>query len=674
VAIAAGTDTSLLTTCPRDCYDACGILVTLRDGEIRSVRGDPAHPVSRGRLCRKCSIGYNGVFLDPAERLTRPLRRVGPKGEGLFEPFGWDEAIELITGRWREIAETAGPAAILNAHYTGTCSLIAGGFGSRFMRRLGATEVDPDSVCNKAGHVALDYMYGTSVTGFDPRTATDSACIMVWGANPSASAPHMHEQWLPESPGRLVVVDPIRTPTAQIADLHLQPFPGSDAALAFAMANVLVRDGLADRELLERHCAGWDELEPMVAECTPEWGERATGVPAGQIERAARLYGEGPSLLWIGQGLQRQPTGGNVMRAVAMLPAVSGNLAKPGAGFLYLNDRLEIDADWLEAPHLGDPPEPVSHMDLADVLMDPDRSRSLICWNINIAASNPEQARLREALRREDLFTVVIDLFSTDTCDHADVVLPAASFLEFDDLVSSYFDLTLSAQVRAVDPPGEALPNQEIFRRLAAGMGFEEPELLESDRAMIDAMLEQSGVVRSFEELAAVGTVPLTADPVIQFADMRFDTPSGRIEIASAAAEADGHPRLPQPWSDPHPANGALRLLSPASAWLMNDSFANDRKIARRIGRAAVTLHPADAAARGIAAGDEVRMRNAVGALELVADVSDMVPPGVAYSPKGRWPKREDGFANVNVLNDGRKADFGGSTAVHAVEVIVERV
>ena len=667
-------ETTLLTTCPRDCYDACGILVTLRDGAIRSVRGDPAHPVSRGRLCRKCSIGYNGVFLDPAERLTRPLRRVGRKGNGSFEPFGWDEAIELITGRWRQIAETSGPATIFNAHYTGTCSFIAGGFGSRFLRRLGATEVDPDSVCNKAGHVALGYMYGTSVTGFDPRTARDASCIVVWGANPSASAPHMHEQWLPESPAKVIVVDPIRTPTAEIADLHLQPFPGSDAALAFTLAHVMVREGLADRALLERHTVGWDELEPLLERCTPEWGERATGVPAESIERAARLYGAGPSLLWIGQGLQRQPTGGNVMRSVAMLPAISGNLAKPGAGFLYLNDQLEMDSDWFEAPHLGSPPDPVSHMDLAEVLADPARASSLLCWNINIAASNPQQARLREVLGRDDLFTVVIDLFPTDTCDYADVVLPAASFLEFDDLVSSYFDLSLSAQVRAVDPPGEALPNQEIFRRLASGMGYTEPELFESDRSMIDAMIAQSGVVESFEQLAAVGTVPLTGAPVIQFADMRFDTPSGRIEIASAAAEADGHPRLPQPLSDPHPANGALRLLSPASAWLMNDSFANDRKIAKRMGPPTVTLHPVDAAARGIAEGDAVGMRNGVGALELVAAVSDIVPAGVAYSPKGRWPKREHGFANVNVLNDGRKADFGGSTAVHAVEVVVERL
>lgn len=667
-------DTLLRTTCPRDCYDACGMLVTVRDGAVRSVRGDPDHPVSRGKLCRKCSIGYNGVFLDPDARLTTPLRRTGPKGAGGFEPVGWDDALAEVARRWRAICDGPGAHTILNAHYTGTCSILAGSFGSRFFRRLGATEVDPDSVCNKAGHVALEYVYGTSVTGFDPRTARDARCILVWGANPSASAPHAHDHWLPEAPGRVVVVDPVRTPTAARADLHLQPFPGSDAALAFALLHVIVRDGHADRDLLERHAVGWDELEPALEPCTPVWAENVTGVAATLVEDAAAAYGAGPSLLWMGQGLQRQATGGNVMRAVSLLPAVSGNIGRAGAGFLYLNDRFDVDEDWLLPPGLGDPPPPVSHMDLAGILEQPQASRSLVCWNINIAASNPDQARLRRALEREDLFTVAIDVFATDTCDYADIVLPAASFLEFDDLLASYFDLSLSAQVKAVDPPGLALPNQEIFRRLAAAMGFSEPELHESDRSMIDALLARCDAVDGFAELARVGTVPLTPDPVVQFADLRFPTPSGRIEIASATAAADGHPRLPQPWADPRPADGRLRLLTPASPWMLNETFANDPKIARRIGEGTVTLHPADAARRGLAEGDRVRLRNATGSLELSLAISDEVPPGVAYSPKGRWPKRERQDANVNVLNDGRKADFGGSTAVHGVEVVAERI
>ena len=607
-------------------------------------------------------------------RLTRPLRRTGAKGEGRFEPVSWDDALEDIAERLHHIEETPGAHTVLNAHYTGTFSLLAFFFPLRFFHRLGATEIDPDTICNKAGHVALEYVYGTSLVGFDPLTARDSACILVWGANPSASAPHAHDHWLPESPARVIVVDPVRTPTAEAADLHLQPFPGSDAALAFALLHVIAREGLVDVGFVGSHTVGWDELEPLLVGCTPEWGEHATGVPAHLIEEAAELYGRGPSLLWLGQGFQRQRTGGNVIRACALLPAVTGNLGKPGAGFLYLNgtESRRIDEDYLAAPQLGpDTPEPISHMDLVDCLEDPVRSQALFCWNINIAASNPQQGRLHKALRREDLFTVAIDLFPTDTTDLADYVLPAASFLEFDDLVGSYFNLTLSAQVKAAEPMGESLPNMEIFRRLALAMGYAEPELYESDAELLETLLERSGVGEDFASLAAKGTVPIAAEPVIQFADHRFPTPSGRIELASARAATDGLPRLPLPLADPRPVDGRLRLLSPASPWLLNDSFANDAKIAKRMGPATVALHPNDAAARGLVDGDEAVVANETGRLRLLVTLSDAVPRGVAYSPKGRWPKREPAHANVNALNPGERADMGESTSVHGVEVTV---
>ena len=672
--MAVHADEVVLTTCPRDCYDACGIAVVKRNGTIRHVRGDSDHPVSRGKLCRKCSIGYNGAFLDPKARLTNPLRRMGAKGEAHFEPVSWDETLGEIAERLKKIEAGPGAHTVLNAHYTGTFSLLGYFFPLRFFNRLGATEVDPDTICNKAGHVALEYVYGSSMDGFDPRTARDSACIVVWGANPSASAPHAHEHWLPESPATVVVVDPVRTPTAEAADLHLQPFPGSDAALAFALIHVLARDDLVDDAFVAAYTTGWDELEPMLAECTPDWGEAVTGVPAALIEEAARLYGAGPSLLWLGQGFQRQRNGGNAIRACALLPALTGNLGKPGAGFLYLNgtDSRGIDEDYLAAPHLAsDAPDPISHMDLVGCLEDPARSQALFCWNINIAASNPQQRRLHEALRREDLLTVAVDLFPTDTTDLADYVLPAASFLEFDDLVASYFELTLSAQVQATEPLGEALPNMEIFRRLAGAMGYDEPELFESDAEVIATLLERSGSGVDFASLAANGTVPFASEPVVQFADLRFPTPSGRVEIASTAAEADGLPRLPQPLADPRPAEGRLRLLSPASPWLLNDSFANDAKIARRIGAATVALHPEDAAERGLAEGDEALMQNETGSLRLHVTLSDVVPRGVAYSPKGRWPKQEPARANVNALNPGESADMGRSTSVHGVEVTV---
>jgi anaerobic selenocysteine-containing dehydrogenase len=667
----------ILTTCPRDCFDTCGIAVVKRNGVIAHVRGDPNHPVSRGKLCAKCSMSYNREWRDPQARLTRPLRRIGLKGEGRFEPVSWDTALAAIADRFKQVVATTGPQTIINTHYTGTISLLAFLFPLRFFHRLGATEVTPDTICLMAGVVALNYVYGTALDGFDPRTARDAACIVVWGANPSASGPHAHEHWLREAPGKVVVIDPIRTPTAQAADLHLQPFPGSDAALAFALLHVLWRDGLIDSDFVAAHTVGWEELEPLLVDCTPAWGEATTGVPARLIEEAAHLYGRGPSLLWLGLGLQRQPTGGNVIRACALLPAVTGNLGKHGAGFLYLNWNFNsphryLDDAYLTAPHLAmQTPPPISHMDLAACLEDPTRSQALVCWNINIAASNPEQARLRRALMREDLFTIVLDLFPTDTMDFADFVLPAASFLEFDDLVAGYFHLSLSAQVKAMEPLGEALPNQEIFRRFARAMGYSEPELYESDAEMIATVLRKAGLLEDFRTLAAKGTVPVSPEPVIAFADLTFPTPSGRIEIASARAEADGYPRVPLPLADPRPVGGRLRLLSPASPWLLSNSFANVAKIAARIGPATIALHPADAAERGLAEGDEALVANETGSLPLRVTLSEALARGVALSHKGRWPKREPAQANVNVLNPGQKSDMGENTCVHSVEVVV---
>jgi len=669
----APADETLLTTCPRDCYDGCGILVRKRAGRIVSVRGDPAHPVSRGRLCGKCATAYNREWIDPRARLLQPARRAGVKGTGVGETVSWEAAIGEIAARLARIESASGARSILNVHYTGTTSLIAGAFPMRFFHRLGATEVAPDTICNMAGHVALKYLYGTSTDGFDPRTADRASCILIWGANPHASAPHAHAHWLRETDAALVVVDPIRTPTAARADLHLQPFPGSDAVLAYALMHALWRRGAIDHDFLARHALGWEEIEPIVTACDPLSAAEITGVPAAAVEEAARLYARGPSLLWLGQGLQRQPSGGNVMRACALLPAVTGNLGRPGCGLLYLNGNLErrgIDPQYLSAPGLARPgaPRAISHMDLAAVLEDARRARGLIVWNMNPLASCPQQARLRRALAREDLFTVAIDLFATDTTAYADYVLPAASFLEFDDLLASYFHYSLSAQVKAADPPGEALTNQEIFRRLARAMGYAETELYESDAAIIERLLAGAGDSGGFASLAAQGTRWVAPDPVIPFADLRFPTPSGRIEIASSAAAADGLPRTAQCRADPRPAAGRLRLLSPAHAWLLNTSFGNVARIEARLGEATIALHPADAGSRGLRAGDRVSVSNEFGALLLKVAHSADLPRGVALAHKGRWL---EAGGNVNALNGGAKSDMGESTSVHGVEVTV---
>jgi len=670
--------TTIRTNCPRDCYDGCGILVEKRDDGRTRVLGDPDHPVSRGRLCSKCAIAYNGVWQDARTRLTTPLRRVGTKGEARFEPATWSDVLEEIATRLNAILASDGPGAILETHYSGTLSMIASGFPDRFFNHLGTAIVDPDTICNAAGHVAWHLMFGNSVKGFDPRTARDSACILVWGANPSHSAPHAHEHWLADAPGKVIVVDPIRTETAAAADLHLQPRPGSDAALAFSILHAIRARGGFDHAYIDAHVLGAEEIAGTLDVCTPEWGESRTGVPVPDIVRAAELYCAGPALLWCGQGLQRQPTGGNVMRAAALLPALTGNVGKPGAGFYYLNYTplfAGIDLDWLSgAGLLQGERKTLSHMDLAPRLTASGEFKALISWNTNPLASAPRQDELRAAFSRDDLFTVVLDCFMTDTARHADYVLPAASFLEFDDLTYSYFHLIVGAQTKVVEPIGESLPNQEVFRRLARTMGLTEPALFEEDPAMISRLMEQLDLGYGYDELQTRGHFTLGDEPMVMFSNSAFDTPSGRIEIASARAEEMGLPRTPEPLVDPAPAEGRLRLLSPASKWRLNDSYANDPHIAERAGPADVLINAEDAARLGITHGAMVELRNDTGAIRLLASIDDRVLAGTAVSYKGRWPSAEGDATNINFVHTPRKADMGESTSVHGTEVTVSVV
>ncbi|MSP31975.1 MAG: dehydrogenase [Pseudolabrys sp.] len=669
-----GIRDNIRTTCPRDCYDACGIVVARRDGRISKVLGDPNHPIARGTLCGKCALAYNGVWLNPAARLSNPLRRVGPKGSARFEAVEWDAALADIAARLSEIRLKDDSRKILHTHYTGTCSLIAGNFPARFFSHIGATEVDPDTVCNKAGHVSLSYVLGDSLQGFDPGTAKDASCLLVWGANPSAAAPHQHKHWLQETQATLISIDPIKHDTARRAALHLQLRPGSDAALAFAMMHVVLRDGLLDEKFVRDCVLGWQDIRSAVEQCTPEWGERQTGVAARLIVEAASTYARGPSLLWLGQGMQRQPKGGNAVRAVSALAAITGNFGKPGAGLLYMNGfgTRGIDVAILTRPDIASPnTTSVSHMDLSEMLADPGKSSALITWNNNILASSPRQAALRHAMAREDLFTVVVDCFQTDTADFADYVLPAASFLEFNDIVIPYFNNTVSAQVKASEPMGQSLPNQEVFRRLAKAMGLSEPALYESDEQIIGSVLGATGLGISFAQLAESGTVEMFKTPKIQFEGNKFPTPSGKIEIRSNKAAEHGHPMVPFPHADPAAAAGKVRVLSPAARWLMNSSYGNDPIIRKRLGNCEAAVNVDDAAAWGIASGTKIILRNSEGSLPVIVRVSDEVSRGVVLVPKGRWPKGENAGSNVNVLNPGNKTDIGESSSVHGVEAEV---
>ena len=472
------------------------------------------------------------------------------------------------------------------------------------------------------------------------------------------------------------MVDPISHATAQAADIHLKLAPGSDAALAFAFLNVMRSKRLVDEAFLAAYTIGAEELAPAIDSMPPARAAVLCGLSEQLIEFAAIAYAEGPSLIWLGQGVQRQPQGGNVFRALSAVVAFSGSLGKPGAGFLYMNGpgTRGIDITTMTVPSLArEGARPISHMDLAATLESPAKAKAFINWNNNPAASSPEQRRLCQALQRDDLFHVAIDLFQTDTTAYADVILPAASFLEFDDLVVSYFDLTVSAQVKACAPLGQALPNQEIFRRLAAAMEYQDPALFETDPELLTQLLAQTLFPGSFADLARIGTATLFQEPRIQFSELKFATPSGRIELASERAAAQGLPRVPVPHADGRPKNGRLRILSPASQWLMNSSYGNDPMILKRLGPATVTLHPDDAAERGLAEGDAVVLINETGRLRLAVTISGMTQPGVGVVHKGRWPSSTASGANINALVRGRKSDMGESTTVHSTEADLVR-
>ena len=373
-----------------------------------------------------------------------------------------------------------------------------------------------------------------------------------------------------------------------------------------------------------------------------------------------------------GQGFQRQSFGGNAMRAVGLLPAATGNIGKYGAGFLYLNgwDTRGVDAGYLTAAHLKPASaHTISHMDLAGRLESPE-TKAIVTWNNNIAVSSPEQRRLRRALEREDLLQVTLDLFQTDTANYADYVLPAASFLEFDDVVMSYFNASISAQVKAVPPLGEALPNQEIFRRLATAMGLTDPELFETDADMIGTLLEQAKPGLTFATLAEAGTIDFPAEPIVQFERHDYRTPSGKIELAGSAFVDAGLPRAPFASAEARPAGGELRLLSPASKWLMNSSFGNDPKVLKQLGEDEAFVHPDEARSRGIAEWRARKDRQ-----------SDRRDHAAAFRfgrcAEGRHSRPQEPLdgkrrrSNVNALNPGKKADLAESCAVHSINVSI---
>jgi anaerobic selenocysteine-containing dehydrogenase len=686
--------------CPHDCPDTCGLITEVVDGVAVDFRGDPDHPITQGWLCGKVNPYLDHVY--HPDRLLTPLRRVGPKGAAEFEPITWDEAIATIGRRWRAIIAEYGAEAILPYSYSGTLGLVNMGVASgRFWNRLGARQLER-AICGDAAQTAVEATLGARWAVRYEDTA-HSRLIVIWGHNPASTAPHFMP-FLKEAQRAgcvVVVIDPKRTRTAKTADWWIAPRPGTDGALALALGHILVRDGLHDEGWLAARTVGWPALRERLAEFPPERAAEICDLPVEDIERLARLYGTTkPALIKIADGLQRNRMGGQTTRAILTLPALTGQYGVRGGGLAYsasgyarwdgeaLNKWAEVEklgvrrGRWVNMNRLG--------AALTGEITEPP-IQSLYVFGSNPAAIAPNAGLIARGLMRDDLFTVVHELFMTDTAAYADIVLPATSQLEQSDLHKAYGHTLLAYNAQAIPPLGESKSNWDVLRLLAAEMGFTEPWLHDETDAVIDEVLAATAAHNpalrgiTLDRLKAEGPLPLAIGDEPPFAGGRFPTPSGKVELVSAhfaalgvdplpdysGADDDGQPELlGEAAAGRFRAAEGLALISPAGHYFVSSSFGNRAAFLAREGEPYLEIHPDDAAARGIRAGDRVAVENGRGRIELRAVVTEAVRPGVVASPKGRW-SRLSGGKNVNWTTSDALGDVAGQSTFHSNRVWV---
>jgi anaerobic selenocysteine-containing dehydrogenase len=676
--------------CALDCPDTCSWIVTVKGGEPVSLRGDPAHPFTRGSLCNKVE-DYLAYARSP-DRLLHPLRRVGPKGSGEFTRISWDEALDRIAAGLGEVIATHGAEAIWPFLGTGSMGLLQGiyGAGRRLWNVLG-TSRHVVTICTIAGGFGTGYTLGDNRVGMDPENLCFSKLVVLWGANVLSTNPHLWRSVLEarRNGAQVVAIDPIRTRTAAASDWHLAPMPGTDAALALSLLHVVLAEGREDREFIDRATVGWEAFRERILEFPPSRAADITGLPVESIALLGRRLAETrPTGIRIGIGLQRHGGGGMAVRTITCIPGITGDWRYAGGGVSY-DTRGFYGLNWaaLWRDDLRPRPTRELHMTrLGEGLLETAGPpvKALFVYASNPAASVPHQTKVRRGLARDDLFTVVVEHFLTDTARYADIVLPATMQIEHRDLLIAYGHLYLAWNEPAAPPPGECLPTTEIFRRLARRMGLEAAPLYDSDETMARQVLDSGhpslcGI--TLEELRARGWMRLRyPDPFVPFAT-GFPTPSGKLELFSE--------RMAQAGLDPvagyTPAHETsqrdtalardypLALVTPANHFFLNSLFANVPRQQRRAGAATLVIHPDDAAPRGIATGDEVRVANARGSFIAIADVSDRVRPGVVASPKGRWPGHAREGTNVNATVDERDSDMGGGAVYHDNRVRVDR-
>lgn len=669
------------------------MLVHLDGDRAVRVSGDPDHPFTQGFLCTKVSKYVERTY--HSGRVLHPLIRTGPKGSGEFRRASWEEALELTARRLGEIARgPLGPQAILPYSYAGTQGLIQGSsIDRRFFHLLGASKL-ARTICATAGMEALNVTYGNRM-GTDSETVSQSRLIWLWGTNTLTSNPHLWPFILKarKAGARVVCIDPIRTRTAEQCDEHIAVRPGTDAALALGIAHVLFRDELVDQQYMETMTLGWEQLRDRVLrDYEPGAVDSICRLPAGTTERLAREYGTTtPSFIRLNYGMQRHAGGGNAVRAIVSLPALTGQWDHAGGGCqLSTSTTFPLDLDYLEREDLAPPDTRTINMSqLGDALTGPldPPIRAVVVYNSNPGAVAPDLVRVRQGLLDENRFVVVLEHFLTDTCDYADVVFPATTQLEHWDLHKSYGHVWLMLNRPSIAAVGEALPNTEIFRRLARSMGMDDPLLQESDEAMIRALLDSDEPAMegiTFESLDLEGPQRLRVGaPHLPYASgTSLPTPSGRIEIASSELAARGLDPLPAwvaPWESEErspelAARYPLTLLSPPAHSFLNSTFVNVASLRRAAGEPTVEIHPSDASSRGVIDGASVRVRNDRGSFQARATVTDRVRAGVVSAPSVWWPKLTGSGTNANDTTSQRLTDLGEGATFYDNLVEVELV
>ncbi|WP_458121679.1 molybdopterin-dependent oxidoreductase [Paenibacillus sp. Z6-24] len=654
------------TVCSLDCPDQCGLLIYKENGKITKIAGDPEHPVTRGNICNKVRHMSERIYDD--QRLTQPLKRVGPKGSRQFEPITWTEAIETIISRWKGLIEQHGPESILPYSFYGNMGNInAEGMDRRFFHRLGASQLER-TICTAAGGAGFKYTMGGSI-GTDPEDTVHTRLFILWGIN--AVSTNMHQITLAQQArkqgAKIVVIDVHRNQTGRMADWFIPILPGTDTALALGLMHVLFAENRVDEHFLHEYTIGHEELREHVKSYDPVTVSGITGVPVDDIYKLARMYSETtPSMIRIGNGLQHHDNGGMNTRAITCLSVLTGQWLVRGGGAIRSNSAyLAHNRAALQRPDLlhnrNTRSFNMNQLGRALTAAEPP-VYSLYVYSCNPAVVAPRAAQVREGLEREDLFTVVHDLFLTETAAYADIVLPATSAFENLDFYTSYWHHYMQIGQPVIENYGQSKSNTEVFRLLAAAMGFEEPALQDSDEQMIRQALAHPGnpYLQGIDYEGLLAHQYLKANRATIYPE-RLGTPSSKVELYSSTMLQHGLPPLPTyiPLQE-QDSHSYIFVPGPTHNFL-NSTFSNNAKHVGMEKLPKLFMNTADAEREGIINGDTITVSNNYGSCELIAAVGETVLPGVVVS-QGLWADTPDHQPDhlVNALTPDRLSDMGG--------------